>query len=170
MVGAGLDAAVIPLLAPASTSEPPSRLSVDGEVELGTLPGLGQKRLWPPTFWCKGPEGPGSQEPHLRGPGSFPEVWVLRSGAGAEQAAGAGTDLGIVLRASEEGQLVGCGEVGSDLLHLPEALPLPPLGPPVLEPDLQDKALLWVRGLALSRDPEPSRPGAASVQPQGLTI
>lgn len=65
---------------------------------------------------------------------------VLSWGVGSEQAAGAGTDLGIVLSASEEGQLVGGGEVGSDLLHLPEALPLPPLGPPVLEPDLQDKA------------------------------
>lgn len=55
---------------------------------------------------------------------------------------GTGTYLGIVLRSGEEGQLVGRGEVGSNLLHLPKTLPLPPLGPPVLEPDLQDRAVV----------------------------
>lgn len=52
----------------------------------------------------------------------------------------AGTYLGVVLSSGEEGQLIGSGEVGSDLLHLPKTLPLPPLGPPVLEPDLQERA------------------------------
>lgn len=30
--------------------------------------------------------------------------------------------------------------MGPDLLHLPKAFPLPPLGPAVLEPDLQDES------------------------------
>lgn len=55
---------------------------------------------------------------------------------------GAGTHLGVVLCSGEEGQLIGCGEVGPDLLHLPKAFPLSPLGPPVLEPDLQDRAVV----------------------------
>jgi hypothetical protein len=50
--------------------------------------------------------------------------------------------LGIVLGSGEEGQLIGGGEVGPNLLHLPEALPLPPLGSAVLEPDLPDKAIV----------------------------
>ena len=52
------------------------------------------------------------------------------------------TYLGVVLSPGEEGQLIGRGEVGPDLLHLPKALPLSPLGPPVLEPNLQDKAVV----------------------------
>lgn len=59
---------------------------------------------------------------------------------------GRGMYLGIVLGSGEEGQLIGRGEVGSDLLHLPKALPLSPLGPPVLEPNLQDKAAGSHRG------------------------
>lgn len=66
----------------------------------------------------------------------IPRAWGLAA------AAGAGPHLGIVLRSGEEGQLVGRGEVGPNLLHLPETFPLPPLGPPVLEPDLQDKAVV----------------------------
>lgn len=79
---------------------------------------------------------------------------------GPERAAGAGTYLGVVLSTREEGQLVGGGEVGSNLLHLPETLPLPPLGPPVLEPDLQDRA--DVAGVR----PEPeASPSAAQASP-----
>lgn len=50
-----------------------------------------------------------------------------------------GTYLGVVLSSGEKGQLIRSGEVGSNLLHLPKTLPLPPLGPSVLEPDLQDE-------------------------------
>lgn len=60
--------------------------------------------------------------------------------------------LGVVLRSGKEGQLVGCGEVGSNLLHLPKALPLSPLGSAVLEPDLQDKAA-GCRGQAVANQP-----------------
>lgn len=71
------------------------------------------------------------------------KVPILKhAGQGTRAGAWAGTHLGIVLSSGEEGQLVGGGEVGSNLLHLPKALPLPPLGPPVLEPDLQDKAVI----------------------------
>ena len=50
--------------------------------------------------------------------------------------AGAVAHLCVALGACQQGQLIGCGEVGSDLLHLTEALPLPPLGSAVLEPHL----------------------------------
>ena len=50
--------------------------------------------------------------------------------------AGAVAHLCVALGACQQGQLVGCGEVGSDLLHLTEALPLPPLCSTILEPHL----------------------------------
>lgn len=59
------------------------------------------------------------------------------------------TYLGVVLSPGEEGQLIGRGEVGPDLLHLPKALPLSPLGPPVLEPNLQTKQW-WSQGLGIA--------------------
>lgn len=74
-----------------------------------------------------------------------------------------GVYLGIVLSAGEEGQLIGRGEVGPNLLHLPKTLPFPPLCSPVLEPDLQDKAA--VMGVRLSWKPDL---GAAPVLPLTL--
>lgn len=50
--------------------------------------------------------------------------------------AGECTHLGVVLSTGEQRQLIGGGEVGPDLLHLPEPLPLAPLGSPVLKPHL----------------------------------
>lgn len=47
--------------------------------------------------------------------------------------------LRIVFRTSQERQLVSCGEVCSDLLHLAKAFPLSPFRSPVLEPHLQRK-------------------------------
>lgn len=46
------------------------------------------------------------------------------------------THLGVVLSTGEQRQLVGGGEVGPDLLHLTEPLPLAPFGSPVLKPHL----------------------------------
>lgn len=91
-----------------------------------------------------GLKGPWSRQSHLRGPRSFSEVLVLRArGAGGRnRQLRAGTYLGVVLSSGEERQLIGSGEVGSDLLHLPKTLPLPPLGPSILEPDLEEKAVV----------------------------
>lgn len=47
--------------------------------------------------------------------------------------------LCIVLRPSQERQLVSSREVRPDLLHLAKTLPLPPLGSAILEPHLQKK-------------------------------
>lgn len=107
-------------------------------------------------------EGARSHESRLRGPGLFSEAPVLRGRGivGWSRRLRAGTYLGVVLSSGEEGQLIGSGEVGSDLLHLPETLPLPPLGPPVLEPDLQEKAVITgVRPQAggTSQPPEPQQ-------------
>lgn len=99
----------------------------------------GRENSGPPTSWRHSallePEaGTWSPELSLRGrcSSSGPQSKQLR----------AGTHLGVVLCSGEEGQLIGCGEVGPNLLHLPKAFPLPPLGPPVLEPDLQDRAVV----------------------------
>lgn len=46
------------------------------------------------------------------------------------------THLGVVLSTGEQRQLIGSGEVGPDLLHLTEPLPLAPLCSPVLKPHL----------------------------------
>ena len=96
----------------------------------------GRENSGPPTSWRHSallePEaGTWSPELSLRGrcSSSGPQSKQLR----------AGTHLGVVLCSGEEGQLIGCGEVGPNLLHLPKAFPLPPLGPPVLEPDLQSR-------------------------------
>lgn len=50
--------------------------------------------------------------------------------------AGECTHLGVVLSTGEQGQLIGSGEVGPDLLHLTEPLPLAPFRSPVLKPHL----------------------------------
>lgn len=58
--------------------------------------------------------------------------------------------LCVVFRTCEERQLVGSGEVCSDLLHLTKTLPFPPFCPPVLEPHLQrEKA--WMLAKKTSR-------------------
>lgn len=53
--------------------------------------------------------------------------------------AGERTHLGIVLSTGEQGQLVGGGEVGPDLLHLAKPLPLAPFCSPVLKPHLGER-------------------------------
>lgn len=102
---------------------------------------VGQKELWASHIlekrtrpeWAPSPlSGEGAPSQSMRGWGA----------GGQSRRLEAGTYLGIVLRSGEEGQLIGRGEVGSNLLHLPKTLPFPPLGPPVLEPDLQDRAVV----------------------------
>lgn len=92
-------------------------------------------------FWIcgkgrKGASGPGEGAPRV------PQVSKAWLGAerrwtdGQRQQGRARTHLGVVLSAGEQGQLVGGGEVGPDLLHLAEPLPLAPFRSPVLEPHL----------------------------------
>jgi hypothetical protein len=92
------------------------------------LPRSGTNRYTPEM----GLKGLGSRVNHLWGPRPSCEKPLSgHRGLGSGRQSSR-TYLGIVLGSGEEGQLIGGGEVGPNMLHLPKALPLPPLGYVVL--------------------------------------